>query len=501
MNSTRPPRSPVLRFCLLALMLLLLGGCAGQVPLPGGAKVSYELGERYYRQGKLHKAIDVFQQIQNDFPDSEYARLALLRVGDCNYRLKDLDEANTAYTDFIKFNLDHPQAPYAYYQLGMTYFKRISTIDVDLNPIIDALGTFQEALAKFPSSPPYTEKIIQRINDCKRIFAKRDFYVGLFYFKQKRYQAASGRFRHLLKYYPGFIDDKVLYYLGLSCLNDGKKEEAQKAFLTLTKGYSRSPYAAKARGLIGREKGPGVKLSFLVYDYFIAHQDDPNDQYLTTIFTPGSSSPRMTAIFAGQSPAPAPEKVTFASLFREHAAVRGQPATAGNVPIPDWQQKRGKTAAKAAPTATGRPPGTGKASRQAPVDNLREPLEIISDWTEADRKAGTITFGGKVIAKQRDMVLYADRLTNYFDLDTQSLIRAVASGNVKMSQADKFVTCEQATLEQDKRLIVLRGNVVMWQADNRVTGDKIIVHLDSKQAEVFGGRQGKAKVRITPKQR
>jgi lipopolysaccharide export system protein LptA len=207
----------------------------------------------------------------------------------------------------------------------------------------------------------------------------------------------------------------------------------------------------------------------------------------------------MTAIFA-QRQQPLPEKVTFDSLFREHAAVKGQPP-AGNVPIPDWQ--RGGTApAKAAGGQAGsKAAAAAPASRQTQVGNLREPLEIISDWTEADRKAGTITFGGKVIAKQRDMVLYADRLTNYFDLDTQTLIRAVATGNVKMSQADKFVTCEQAILEQDKRLITLRGNVVMWQADNRVTGEKIVIHLDSKQAEVFGGQKGKAKVRITPKQR
>jgi lipopolysaccharide export system protein LptA len=125
-------------------------------------------------------------------------------------------------------------------------------------------------------------------------------------------------------------------------------------------------------------------------------------------------------------------------------------------------------------------------------------LEIISDWTEADRQKGTISFGGKVIAKQRDMVLYADKVVNYFDMQSRKLIRAIAVGNVKLNQADKFVTCEKAELIQAQRKVILTGNPVMWQGENRVTGEKIIIYLNESQAEVFGGKKKKAKVKITP---
>ncbi|MBN2331606.1 MAG: outer membrane protein assembly factor BamD [Deltaproteobacteria bacterium] len=521
-------------FIVLALGFLLLatGGCARHGTVTGDARSIYQQGERFYERQRFARAIEIYQQVQNEYPESEYARLALLRVGDSHYRKNELDEAGTNYNDFLKFNADHPQAAYAYYQLGMTHYVRLKTIDRDLAPLREALATFQEALKKFPASPPYTAKIIQRINDCKRRFAKREFYVGLFYFKQQRYGPAAGRFNYLLATYPGFIDDKALYYLGLAQLNQGKKEDAQKAFLTLTSGYPRSSYAPEARMLMSEEEGPGVKLSFLVRDYFLDKQDDAKDRYLTTTFTPAGYSPRLAGLFLSprdKESGPPPAVVTFESLFRErqmHDATAvgaasqktipdwnaGRDRTAASPPQPQsvgWQTtteqpttagQRQNTARQAAPTADGGRQTTGQTQQQAEVRNLREPLEIISDWTEANRQQGTITFGGKVIAKQRDMVLYADQVTNYFDLETRELLRAVATGNVKLSQADKFATCEQATLEQARRTVMLEGNAVMWQGNNRVTGERILIYLNSNQAEVFGSEQQKARVKIIPGQ-
>ncbi|MEA2109704.1 MAG: outer membrane protein assembly factor BamD, partial [Pseudomonadota bacterium] len=511
----RIPAFPLFFIMMALTFLLFTGGCGGHGTLTGTARSLYERGEQNYRHKNFSDAIEIYQQIQNEYPDSEYARRSLLRVADCHYRKNKLDEAATNYTDFLKFNANHPMAPYATYQLGMTNYVRLKTIDRDLTPLTEALAIFQEALKNFPDSPPYTEKIIQRINDCKRRFAKREFYVGFFYFKQKRYGAAVNRFRYLLATYPGFIDDKTLYFMGISYLNQGKSAEGQKALLALTSGFPQSPYTQEGRQFLEEKKGPGIKLGFLIRDYFIDKQGDIKDDYLTTAFMPANYSPRMAGLLLGQyhqKPTPPPEKVTFESLFRDRQSISGKTTTTTSKrpSIPDWtagssagpQTTPGRstknTGQKKPGSATSR---TGSAItpqpgyRQTPVSNLREPLEIISDWTEANRQQGTITFGGKVIAKQRDMVLYADQLTNYFDLETRSLVKAVASGSVKVNQADKFATCEQATLEQAQRIIVLQGNAVMWQGSNRVTGERIVIYLNTNQAEVFGKPDEKAKIR------
>ena len=502
--------------------LLLTGGCGGHGSLTGTTKSLYEIGERNYRHNNFADAIEIYQQVQNEYPDSEYAKRALLRVADCHYRKNELNEAATNYTDFLKFNANHPMAPYASYQLGMTHYVRLKTIDRDLTQLKEALATFQDALKNYPESPPYTEKIIQRINDCKRRFAKREFYVGLFYFKQKRYKAAISRFRYLLATYPSFIDDKALYFMGISYLNQGESEEGQKALLALTSGFPQSPYTQEGRRFLEEKKGPGVKLGFLIRDYFINKQGDVKDNYLTSTFMPANYSPRLAGLLLGQyhqKPVAPPEEVTFESLFRSQQSSTGKTTattTSKQPSIPDWAvgtasgpqttpNERAKMTSQAKSSSTTSLTGSAitpqQGHRRAPVSNLQEPLEIISDWTEANQQQGTITFGGKVIAKQRDMVLYADQLTNHFDMETRSLVKVVASGNVKVSQSDKFATCEQATLEQAQRIIVLQGNAVMWQGNNRVTGERIVIYLNTNQAEVFGKPDEKAKIRINPKKK
>ena len=237
-------------------------------------------------------------------------------------------------------------------------------------------------------------------------------------------------------------------------------------------------------------------------DYFLVHDFDIGDHYLTTRFQPDDYAPRLFTLLAGGGKGTGQrQSVTFASLYRPTGKKAEVSIPAEKSLSPVAQEKLSERPRLPSPAATDSRPATvvGGAVGAAP-NNARqdEPLEIISDWTEADRQKGTVTFGGKVIAKQKDMVLYADQVTNYFDMENRRLLKAIAVGNVKLNQVDKFVTCERAELMQADRTVTLTGNAVMWQGDNRVTGERVVIYLNDNQAEVFGG-QGKAKVRITPK--
>ncbi len=488
---------------LLTIVILCSSGCASHRIAATSPQRLFAQAEKAYHENSFSKANELFQLLQNEYPDTEYAKLALLRTADIAYRKADLTEAARTYNDFVNFNEDHPKAPYAYYQAGMCHYMEILTLDRDPAPLEAALQTFEEALAKYPDSPPYSEKILQRINDCKRRFAKREFYIGFFYYKQEKYTAAIKRFTYLLKHYPGYIDDKVLYYLGMSYLNRGDIDKGHKTLLLLSKGFPQSPFTAQARPWLGQNRGPGVTVKFLARDYFFEHQEDIHDRYLTTSFAPESYAPRFFELFGetGNQPLKT-EAVTFESLYRPTA-------TTGSKTVPQAPAETAKKTNRAAAPPGGRAAATGAkpesnsppapvARHQARLGKEDEPLEIISDWTEADRRKGTISFGGKVIAKQRDMVLYADRVVNYFNMQSRRLLRALAIGNVKINQADKFATCEKAELIQAERKVILTGNPVMWQGGNRVTGDKIIIYLNESQAEVYGSPEKKARVRIRP---
>ena len=457
---------------LLSLVLMFGASCASRDRIPDNPKVLFQKAEKAYQKKSYSRANKLFQSLQNEFPDSDYAKLALLRTADISYCLKDLDDAARAYNDFINFNEDHDKAPYALYQVGMTYYVSLKTIDLDLETLRKALEVFEEALARYPDSPPYTAKIIQRINDCKRRFAKREFYIGFYYYKKGKFHSAIGRFEYLLKTYPGFIDDKVFYYLGLAHLNRGDVEEGHKALLTLTKAFPTSPFSEQARPLLEKDEGPGLPLLFMVRDYFLVKEYDIGDRYLTTTFMPEKFSPRLFNLLKGQkSGGEQGEAVTFASLYRPVSPSKAKAGSKTEVAEPILKSGPSgspQVVSESSPGKTGKSgaavsPAVSEAARQqASLGQQDDPLEIISDWTEADRQKGTISFGGRVIAKQKDMVLYADKVINYFDMQSQKLIKAIAVGNVKLNQADKFVTCERAELIQAERKVTMTGNPVMF---------------------------------------
>ncbi len=495
-------------YILFFIVLLLGSSCASRKIVADNPKTLFQKAETAYQKKSYNRANELFQAVQNEFPDTEYAKLALLRNADIAYCRKDLEDAARTYNDFINFNENHDRAPYAMYQVGMTYYMTLKTIDLDLEALRQALEVFQEALARYPDNPPYTAKIIQRINDCQRRFAKREFYVGFYYYKRGKFHSAIARFEYLLETYPGFIDDKVLYYLGLAHLNRGDADAGHQALLFLSKAFPKSPFTVQARPWLDTDEGPGLPLLFMARDYFLVKEFDVGDRYLTTTFMPEKYSPRLFNMLSGQkSGEEKSQEVTFSSLYRPVTPSR-RDKTGSKVEVPETVIKSGPS--KPSPQA-GLEVSSGASSRSeesgSAVQDLRpqarlgqqdDPLEIISDWTEADRQKGTITFGGKVIAKQKDMVLYADQVVNYFDMQSQKLLKAIAVGGVKLNQADKFVTCERAELIQIERKIILTGNPVMWQGENRVTGERIVIYLDQSQAEVFGGKGRKAKVKILP---
>ncbi len=512
-NNKSSARQCFFIFWSFIAVVLFVASCASNNRVAENPKTLFQKAEQKYQSGSYGKSNDLFQTLQNEFPDTEYAKLALLRTADISYRRNELEDAARTYNDFINFNEDHEKAPYAFYQVGMTYYVTLKTIDRDLEALRQALETFQEALARYPDSPPYTVKIIQRINDCKRRFAKREFYVGFFYYKQGKFHSAVGRFEYILAHYPGFIDDKVLYYLGLAHLNRGNIEDGHRALLTLTKAYPESPFISKARPWLDKDEGPGLPLLFMARDYFLTREQDIGDEYVSSTIKGDSDKPRLFDMLSGQgqSTRPQAQEVTFESLYRPVPTDRKREKELEKPISSSAKVAVGETVstvpAEAAPalegagavvTEEGSEVASPKPRAQARIGRTDDPLEVISDWTEADRQKGTITFGGKVVAKQKDMVLYADRVVNYFDMESQKLTKAIAVGNVKLNQADKFVTCERAELIQAERKVILTGNPIMWQGENRVSGERIIIYLNQSQAEVFGGETGKAKVKITP---
>ncbi|GFO61619.1 lipopolysaccharide export system protein LptA [Geomonas silvestris] len=122
----------------------------------------------------------------------------------------------------------------------------------------------------------------------------------------------------------------------------------------------------------------------------------------------------------------------------------------------------------------------------APVAS-REPLTIKSDTLRADNDKKNATFEGKVVARQGDLTLYADRLVISYSGDGKDLSRAEAFGNVRILQGARQASGAHAVYEPKQARIILDGAPKVTQGGDVITGKVITYYVNEQRSEVTGG--------------
>ena len=169
----------------------------------------YNDGMRLMTQKKYTRAAEAFKRFKEDFPLSPYAPLAELRTADALYFDKNYAEAIVLYEEFRKLHPVHPEVPYVIYQVGMSQFNQMLSIDRDQTVTEKALEQFRYLIENFPQSK-YVSDARVKMQVCLRHLAENEFYIGHFYFRKGRYKSALGRFEETLTKYPeSGLDGKI----------------------------------------------------------------------------------------------------------------------------------------------------------------------------------------------------------------------------------------------------------------------------------------------------
>ncbi|MCX7816241.1 MAG: outer membrane protein assembly factor BamD [Syntrophales bacterium] len=201
-------------------LLLTFTGCAWWKDLWGRRKMArgtpealYAAGVEAYKDGRYKRAIEHFTRLKEQFPIHHLAIMAEIGIGDAYFSEGNYAEAELAYTDFLNLHPTNEHVPYVIYQLGMCHYKQMMSIDRDQTSTIRAVKEFEKLITRYPQSKfaPLAE---QKLQECRRRLAEHEFYVGEFYFKQKKYRAAIKRFEYIEKNYPNLgLDYKTKTYL------------------------------------------------------------------------------------------------------------------------------------------------------------------------------------------------------------------------------------------------------------------------------------------------
>lgn len=142
-------------------------------------------------------------------------------------------------------------------------------------------------------------------------------------------------------------------------------------------------------------------------------------------------------------------------------------------------------------------PGTEEKSGNPFQADQNEPIYITSDRMEVDRKKGTITYSGRVVALQGEATIKSDKLTASYSADMKEMTEIVAEGNVHITHEERVATGNRASFDGAKQTITLTGNPVIRQGNSEISGSRITFFIEEDRAVAEGGRQ-RVKATIFP---
>ena len=220
-------------FILTMIMLFCVAGCQltffkKAEMVKGTPEGLYSRGTLEYQDGNYKKAREYFIRLREEHPMHNLAVLADMGIADSYFSDKDYIEAENAYSDFISLHPTNENVPYAIYQSGMCHYYQIEAIDRDQTETVRARKEFEKLIARYPESKFATmaEKILR---ECKQKQAEHEFYVGKFYFTQKKYQAALTRLEGITRDYANIgLDYKVEYLISETKVKMAEEEKIKK---------------------------------------------------------------------------------------------------------------------------------------------------------------------------------------------------------------------------------------------------------------------------------
>jgi outer membrane protein assembly factor BamD len=519
---------------VLAITFSLLSACSGHrkavKTVEGDPETFYKQGLARFNKRDYSEALKQFEQLKSSFPDSPpYTLWAELKIGDCHFFKEEYVEAIAAYEEFKKIHPTHEEIPYVQYQIGMAYFNQMRTLDRDQTSSKKALSNFEYLVSNYPPSL-FTEKAKAKIAVCKKQLADHEFYVGNFYYKHGKFQAAAVRFEGLLEKFPKeHEEDRTLYLLGKSYVELDQWEKARQAFTKIVNEFPRSSHYKESKSIL--DKGMTEKNVSLRKDKEVKKRDEAIEEKRDSVvlvkfeeegrrpislkeervvlkdaeakrietFLPEDrmKAQRTQAI----TPSPEIEKIIPPVVREPSQEGRIQPIPP---PIRIEIKPDGEKRIAALPSVAPSPKEKRKPEKEVlpktEQANLgrSEPIDITSDIVETYPKENLIIFRGNVMARQRDIVIYADSVEAMLIEDNKGVEKVIAGGNVKIQQGLRVANCEKAIFYNIAQKVVLTGDPKVREGDNIVSGDEIVFDIEQNRIEVKGGSRGRGKASIQP---
>jgi outer membrane protein assembly factor BamD len=249
-------RTAFTRVATAILLAMSLGACSslfGKDEAP-----SDEPADRLYNEGlyllnqknEPREAVKKFEEVDRQHPYSEWARKSLIMSAYAYYQAASYEECVTSAKRYISLHPGSPDAAYAQFLIGASYFDEIPDITRDQARTDKALDALDEVVRKYPTSE-YAVSAKQKMDVARDQLAGKEMQIGRYYLEKKDFTGAINRFKVVVtKYQTTRHVEEALERLTESYMALGIVEEAQTAAAVLGHNFPDSEWYRHAYALV-----------------------------------------------------------------------------------------------------------------------------------------------------------------------------------------------------------------------------------------------------------
>ena len=244
---------------LTLFFILFFSSCSSDKEIKKSISTSddvslYNSAMKDLKKRKYEEAIDLFTELEIQYPYSIWASRGQLMIGFAHYSANEYDEAILSLSKFVELNPNHELIPYAIYLKAYSYFERIPNVNLDQKFSTRAYEEFSELINRYPRSK-YAVKSKKHIKKLKNHLAAKEIKVGKYYQSQGDYLAAVKRYKVVLKEYRQSTQiPESIFRLIESYVSIGLIKQSYYLFKILEYNFPRSQWTREGSKIVKQYK-------------------------------------------------------------------------------------------------------------------------------------------------------------------------------------------------------------------------------------------------------
>jgi outer membrane protein assembly factor BamD len=183
---------------------LFAHGCTEKELDPSNPKASFGYAKEPYDDENYEIAINKLGEFKSRFPYSQYATEAELLIANAQFELQRYPEAVVSYEQFVKLHPKHPQADFAMFRVGESYWKDApEEANREQEFTSRAIEEWRKLVAAYPKSE-YSDKARKLITEGRQRLADHALVISDFYCRKKIFHSCAFRSTQIDKDFPEF---------------------------------------------------------------------------------------------------------------------------------------------------------------------------------------------------------------------------------------------------------------------------------------------------------